>query len=396
MPAPPTKPATEQEKAPFVVEGPPEEEFWDRYNRRLEFPLAAVAAVLFHVVVLVGLVYGLLALMAGDDSPGPKLELAAVGGLDDAGEGSAGSGGKEDPDVIKDVSPERTAKDLLPTPQALADAKENVKKIVLDDPSGNIPISSANAAAYSQLDESLRKKLLGVGSNKGAGPGAGRGDDGSAGTGPGGGGADSTRARGLRWVLRFKVANGRDYLDQLRAMGAEILVPIPPGEKDCLLFPDLNNTGTKRMATDNDFKRLGSKIKFGDTRRDAVAQVAGGARAGCHPEDVLGVLPEGAGRRPRPQGDELPQPPGGGHRGNSVPRHHPRRRVRVRGGRADVQAVTAGPGTAAGPAAAPHLVLLGERRLATPPAEQRPGRPRSRGGRPAQWSPFFSPPFSGP
>lgn len=292
MPPPNLKDASEVEKAPFAVEAPPEEEFWERYNRRLEFPLAAVAAVLLHVIVFVVLVFGLLSLLSGDASPNPKLELVAVGGLDDSGEGSAGSGGNPDPDLIKDVSPEQNTKSILPTPQAIADAKENIKKIVLEDPSGQMPVAAPNAAAYSQLDESLRKKLLGIGSQKGSGPGAGRGDTGEAGNGPGGTGADSTRARGLRWVLRFKVANGRDYLDQLRSMGAEILVPIPPGEKECLLFPDLNKTDVKRTATDADFRRLAGKIKFSDTRRDAVFGVAGALGLDISPKTFWAFFPK--------------------------------------------------------------------------------------------------------
>lgn len=290
MPAP--NPPTAPENVPSVIGELPEEEFWERYNRRLEFPLAAVVAVLLHVLVLVGVVYGLFALMSREDNSGPKMDLAAVGGLDDEGQGSAGSGGREDPDIIKDVSPERAAKDVLPDVKAIDQAKENVKKIVLEDPSGQLPVSASAAAALSQLDESLRKKLLGVGSQKGSGPGAGRGDSGEPGAGPGGAGADSTRARGLRWVLRFKVANGRDYLEQLKAMGAEILVPIPPGEKDCIVFDDLANPDKKRVATDGDFKRLSNKIRFGDTRRDAVMGVAGALGLDVTPKTFWAFFPK--------------------------------------------------------------------------------------------------------
>lgn len=292
MPPPNPKDAPVQEDVPFAIGTLPEEEFWERYNRRLEFPLAAVAAVLLHVIVFVVLVFGLLSLLSDNSTPNPKLELVAVGGLDDAGEGSAGSGGNPNPDLIKDVSPERSARDILPTPQAIADAKEDIKKIVLEDPSGQLPIAASNAANYSMLDESLRKKLLGIGSQKGSGPGAGKGDTGQDGTGPGGTGADSTRARGLRWVLRFRVANGRDYLDQLRAMGAEILVPLPPGEKECLVFPDLKNPEMKRVATDADFKRLAAKIKFSDTRRDAVVGVAGALGLDVTPKTFWAFFPK--------------------------------------------------------------------------------------------------------
>ena len=34
-----------------LSDGPPEEEFWDRYNKRLEFPLSTVATVLLHALI---------------------------------------------------------------------------------------------------------------------------------------------------------------------------------------------------------------------------------------------------------------------------------------------------------------------------------------------------------
>ena len=278
-------------QAPVVVEGPPDEEFWDRYNRRLEFPLAAVAAVLVHVVVLAGLVFGLLALMAGEKSEGPKIEIMAVGGMDDAGDGSAGSGGQPDPDRIADVSPLAAAKSVLPTPEAIADAREKVQKVVLEDPTGNLPIAPSNAAAYSQIDDRLAKKLLGVGGQKGAGNQPGQGFDDTPGGGKGGTGADSTRARGLRWVLRFNIANGRDYLDQLKAMGAQILVPIPGGP-DSILIADIGNPGAQRKATDADLRALAGKIQFSDTRRDAVHNVAGALGLDFAPKTFFAFFPK--------------------------------------------------------------------------------------------------------
>lgn len=261
-------------KEPEPVVGPPEEtDIWERYNKRMEFPLATVAAVFLHVVVGAILIYVLVGLMdSGEDRSNPKLQLLSVGGMDDAGEGSAGSGGKENPDIIKDVDPFQGVKDVLPTPEALADAKAEISKI-LPDATGNLPIAAPNVAAYSQLDDAVRNKLLGVGSQKGQGNGAGRGEDGSQGAGPGGTGSDSTRARGLRWVLRFRVASGKDYLDQLKAMKAEILIPLPPDGKQCAIFDNLNSP-QKRIASDADLKRLAGKIQFSDARKDQVRDVA--------------------------------------------------------------------------------------------------------------------------
>ena len=288
-------------------DGPPEEEFWDRYNRRMEFPLATVAAVFVHVVVGAVLVYVLVGLMdSGEDRSNPPLQLVAVGGLDDAGDGSAGSGGQADPDIVRDVDPFKAAKEVLPSVQALNDAKENIQKIVLDDPNGKLPIAAPNAAAYSQLDDSIRKKLLGVGAQKGDGSQPGKGFDGTAGAGPGGTGADSTRARGLRWVLRFRVAGGKDYVDQLRAMGAEILVPLPPDDKKCILIRDLNKPvgNGRRRASEADLKRLGGKIQFSDTRREPVREViaALGVNVTGQPKSFWAFFPRELEDEARPQG----------------------------------------------------------------------------------------------
>jgi hypothetical protein len=216
--------------------------------------------------------------MSGEDRTNPPLQLMQVGGLDDSGEGSSGSGGN-DVDAERNENPFKAAERAFATPQELADAKEKIQKIVLDDATGNLPIAPPNAQAYKDLEESLAKKLLG--GRKGAGGGPGGGNEGTPGAGPGGTGADSTRARGLRWVLRFRIAGGRDYLDQLRAMGAEILVPLP--DKKNLIIRDLGDPRPV-VATDADLNRLAGKIQFSDNRPLPVREVL----------EVLGVNPPNA------------------------------------------------------------------------------------------------------
>lgn len=297
-PNPKDKPASgqtaEAEPEPFAFEGPPvEADIWEKYNKRMEFPVATAAAVLIHVAMFALVVLGIFSIMNGPEKPKTNLKFMNVGGYDDAGEGSAGSGGTDDPAVVKDVDPFQSATEILPTPQALDEAKAEIQKTVLPDATtGSIPIAAPNAAAISMLDESIRKKLLG--SRKGAGGGAGSGDDGSKGKGPGGTGADSTRARGLRWVLRFRVANGRDYVDQLKAMGAEILVPLPPDGKRCALVQDLNSPSQK-IASDADMDRLAGKIQFGEPRKDQVKDVceALGIKAPSTPTTFWACFPEG-------------------------------------------------------------------------------------------------------
>ena len=286
-------PDDEAEGAVAVMQPFEEEDVWEKYNKRMEFPLAAVAAVLLHVLVFALLIFVLVGLMGGEDKSGPELKLMQVGGLDDSGEGSAGSGGQENPDRDADVNPVTAAEKSFATPEALAEAKADLSKLVLDDPNGKLPISAPNAQAYKDLNKSIAEKLLGVGGKKGSGPGAGSGDSGEAGNGPGGTGADSTRARGLRWVLRFKVAGGSDYVDQLKAMGAEVLIPLT-SDKDCILIPDLSNPAAQKVASDTDFKRLARKIQFSDNRpaqvRDVLATL--GVKAPGNPKAFWAFFPK--------------------------------------------------------------------------------------------------------
>src|ERR1700722_6273520 len=193
-----------QEEAPEKIEGPPEEDFDEKYNKHLEFPISIVGAVLVHVLGPALLIFILVGLMPhGDDKGGVPVKLVALDGLDDSGDGSSGSGGVEDPFIKADGDPDK-ALDSLVDPAKLPDVKENMQKTIKYlDPTGNLPISDANAAAYSSLNESVRKKLLGQ--RQGSGNEEGSGFDGSKGKGPGGTGADSTLGRNMRWVLRFKV-----------------------------------------------------------------------------------------------------------------------------------------------------------------------------------------------
>jgi hypothetical protein len=56
-------------------------------------------------------------------------------------------------------------------------------------------------------------------------------------------------------------------------MGAILLIPLPPDNKDCLYVGDLKNPRAHRPATDDDLKRMANQIKFSDTRPDSVRGV---------------------------------------------------------------------------------------------------------------------------
>jgi hypothetical protein len=269
----------------------PEEDFWDKFNARLEFPLSILSSVFFHILMMATIVFVIVRLMPQEDRSPTPVQLIEVAGLDEGGLGSAGSGGFEDPLVRADADPDRALVQSLPEPNQLPEIREEIRQTIryLDE-QGQLPISAANAAAYASLEESIRKKLLGARVGSGAGPGSGY--DGSSGKGPGGSGADSTLGRNLRWVLRFRVSSGRDYIEQLRAMQAKVLVPIPGSDK-CVFFPDLQDLSRHRIATDEDLKTLAQQIKFCDSRREAVLQVAGTLGLDFKPNAFWAFFPKG-------------------------------------------------------------------------------------------------------
>jgi hypothetical protein len=234
--------------------GPAEENFDEKYNKRLEFPLSLISAVLIHVFLAALLVVFLVYVIGnGRDLPNVPVQLVELPGLDDAGAGAPGAGRNNDPffndepESLRPPSPESFHLPNLPDVAEPPDPKNPESS----DPPGNTPAKSQ------------------PGGKPGAGGGTGQGNEPSRDKGPGGAGADSTQARNLRWVLRFKVSSGRDYVDQLKMMGAEVAVR-GPGSDEVTLVPDLDKPTEHRVATQADLKRLGTKIKFSDSRPEAV------------------------------------------------------------------------------------------------------------------------------
>lgn len=241
-----------------------EQPFWERYNKHLEMPLGWSIAVLSMVLVFGILVFVQQMNRGGDRRPVP---ISTLDGDDATGIGSEGSGGQEAPIAIGQPAPASDlARIMQDVPQQdLTDIKEKMKL----DIGGDIEIPDSVALPIATLDQKIRDKL--VGSKRGDG-GAGTGADGNKG-GPGGFGHDSTRARGLRWVLLFDTRSGRDYLNQLHAMGGTILVPAADG-KNMYIFRDLINPKVGPTASDSDLEKLGENMQFSEIKRDAVQSIS--------------------------------------------------------------------------------------------------------------------------
>jgi hypothetical protein len=254
---------------------PSDATFWQKYNSRLEMPTSAVISVLLHALFLAAIVGILLYALSGKDTKPVPIKLIGPGGDDDSGEGSPGSGSRDT--VANATAPTQQDRDQLPRLSDLPDVKKDIQdRIAVDDPTAVAPLSDDKLAAYASLDKAVRDRLLGPQSgNPGNGIGVGKGDGDQQGAGPGGYGADSTRARSLRWVLRFRTTSGRDYLDQLRALGATVLVPIPPDNKSMYVFTpaDLASPKPGRTVTEAEWGTLGAQIQFCDFKRSSAEQI---------------------------------------------------------------------------------------------------------------------------
>ena len=275
---------------------PPEPGLWRKYSSNFELPISVLISGLFlslMLAVLVGLLF--LALGNGPSKKVPPISLVD-GGQDDAGDGSPGGGGNpnELADVKDKTKPQTEDDEKLPDPRADLPIVQDIKNsIALDDPTAtDVTVSPEKSDQYSKLDDELRKKLLGVGGPKGDKPGAGTGPDGT-GAGPGGTGSDATRQRSLRWVMRFKTDGGRDYLNQLEALGAIVLVAVPPENKRMYVFRDLKNPRPGTFATDDEVQSFSKQIQFCDTKSDISALVGKALNCDFTPSHFWAVFPKG-------------------------------------------------------------------------------------------------------
>ncbi len=272
----------------------PEEEFWEKYNDRLEFPLSTVGTIFLHVMVAAGL-FVVLAYLVGkpEDKETVPISFVDIGGLDDSGLGSEGGGGD---DIISIQGEPLLGKyDDLPDPNALPNPTENRPNPSLTDPSAKT--NSSNSSAFSGTDSLLNPKNVG---SKGA-PGKG-------GTGPGGKGNDASRARQKnwsRWVISFNTfeGDGQDYLHQIGSFGAVLVVPRADPSEDAV-FTDLLRSIEPRFMSHADTEKTYQGFvwfsedpsKYSDAGRKAksrrtIADVSRALKLNYQPDKFWAVFP---------------------------------------------------------------------------------------------------------
>lgn len=269
---------------------PGEETFWHKHSARFEMPISYTTS----AFILVGL-FALFLLLNKLITDGPKSDPVPIAlsdaGFDDAGDGSEGIGGQADPIAIGFTPPSEQDVKNLPHPDAIPEIQKELEdKLRIEDPNSPIAISNEKAASFSTFDKSIIDKLAGIGAQRGTPGGAGSGDD-KQGTGPGGAGASSTRARSMRWVMRFSTRSGRDYLDQLASLKAVVVVPIPPDGKTAYVFRDLINPRPGTFVEEKEWTKLAGQIQFCDYKKSSVTEVASALNLNFTPASFWAFFP---------------------------------------------------------------------------------------------------------
>jgi len=241
--APPPAPKT----APGPI-APPDEEFWQKYSPHYEFPLSSVGSVAMHIaglVIFLGALWLLARMTISDKTPVPMRPM--VMGEEGDGTGKAGSGGGH---PMEDITPFEMPKERSIPEAKLNDTVKDLKDFLPRVPSeaeGLRPEDLPQVKSLAQLDEALRRKL-GQGGRKGTGEGPGNGINDVPGSGSNNAGdATNSTSRAVRWELIFKTESGRDYLNQLAAMKATVVVPYPPDWKSSKAFRDV---GREKVAAE--------------------------------------------------------------------------------------------------------------------------------------------------
>lgn len=100
---------------------------------------------------------------------------------------------------------------------------------------------------------------------------------------------DAVAARLQRWTLRFQVADGHDYVAQLKSLNAKLLLPHPEGGK-CILITDLDKPEGQKTVNPDDF--VAEHVRFVDSRKRAVDEVVAALGLKLKPESFCAVFPK--------------------------------------------------------------------------------------------------------
>ncbi len=96
----------------------------------------------------------------------------------------------------------------------------------------------------------------------------------------------------MRWTLRFNITSGKDYVKQLGVLGVSLVIPIPDDGKKVLYIPDMKKPDTRKELTEKDIGEVGPGLRFADSRKYVVPEVAAALGLDYKPAVFFAVLPK--------------------------------------------------------------------------------------------------------
>lgn len=270
---------------------PPDEQFWEKYNPHFELPLSGVGAIAVHVAIistLSGLLWLSYRSTISDKTPVPMRTAMLMEGSRADGAGQGGGDSSPTENIERQELPSRDV------PQAtLEEVREKIKEFspVIPPAEGLRPEDLPTAKRLAEINDELRKKLFeGMNGKKGKGPGDGSGESGVEGPGASNkGDATSSSNRAVRWELIFDTQSGEDYVRQLAAMKATLVVPQPADWQTNKAYRNL--TIGKAVGEDFDIGKLPG-LFFIDDAADSAKRVAQALGLGFAPPKFIAFFPK--------------------------------------------------------------------------------------------------------
>jgi hypothetical protein len=276
---------------------PPDETFWHRYSPNQEAPISGLGSLVFHFFAVIMLVFGigfLLNLLSrGED---PDLEPVIVG--DEGGGGGHvdgvgdGAGHRSRPqDVAENIEKNDQRQPTLPTPDN-PDTKSNPSSALdaLPDEKDLIERQKSKAPPSAALGPVLKDALTGLAGKGRGGPGSGGGQGKGVGKGTGDGVGDGSGTkrgrRVLRWVMKFNISSGSEYLRELNMCGA--ILGVPDDNGNVLVIRELLRKPAQGKV--EDVKKL-NRIFWIDNNPDSMQAMAAALGLEKVPREVIAFFP---------------------------------------------------------------------------------------------------------
>lgn len=273
---------------------PPAPQFWRNYSPHHEFSISTAASGALHVLGVVLFIFVAMRLMKPDEkTPVPVRGMVVVPEPVAGTLGSSGSGGGDERVEARDNEPRHQPRTLpeVELNKEITTAKVWIPELQDNPERAKVIVQSPNFDRLKDLNDDLKKRLASGFNNKsGSGSEKGSGNTKEPGTGTGGKGPDATTSgsRSVRWTIVFKTNSGADYLKQLNAFKAKVVIPEPPDWKTSLLFENILEPNPGKPLRDEDLP----KMHFIDNDRTSAVKVARALGLKFNPPYFIAFFPK--------------------------------------------------------------------------------------------------------